>query len=70
MAAWGAIGARFERACTLLLLPGHAEQGVHELSVLGCPLAWPDRSRIPGGRQWRDCPGLWSAVAAMQTCST
>jgi hypothetical protein len=28
---WEAIGARFERACTLLLLPEHAEEGAREL---------------------------------------
>ncbi|HXW81957.1 MAG TPA: hypothetical protein VEJ84_20840, partial [Acidimicrobiales bacterium] len=38
VAVWGSIGARFERACTLLLLPSHAEEGAAELSALGCPL--------------------------------
>ncbi len=38
VAAWGSIGARFERACTLLLLPTYAEEGAAELAALGCPL--------------------------------
>ena len=47
--AWEAIGARFERACTLLLLPAYVEEGAHELSVLGCPLAAePASSTGPG----------------------
>ena len=36
--AWEAIGARSERACTLLLLPAFAEEGAAELTSLGCPL--------------------------------
>lgn len=32
------IGARFERACTLLLLPGRADEGRAELERLGCPM--------------------------------
>jgi predicted ATPase/DNA-binding CsgD family transcriptional regulator len=35
---WEAIGARFERACTLLLLPAGADQGAAELAALDCPL--------------------------------
>jgi predicted ATPase/DNA-binding CsgD family transcriptional regulator len=35
--AWGSIGARFERACTMLLLPTCAEEGAAELMALGCP---------------------------------
>jgi predicted ATPase/DNA-binding CsgD family transcriptional regulator len=33
---WEAIGARFERACTLLLLPAREEEGRAELAALGC----------------------------------
>src|SRR5579859_1997527 len=33
---WGRIGARFERACTLALLPDRAEEGLSELRSLGC----------------------------------
>ena len=36
VAAWEAIGARFERACTLMLLPEFAEEGARELVALGC----------------------------------
>jgi hypothetical protein len=36
IAGWGAIGARFERACTLLLLPDRADEGAAELVALGC----------------------------------
>ncbi len=36
VAAWEAIGARFERACTLMLLPEFAEEGARELAALGC----------------------------------
>ena len=32
------IEARFERACTLLLLPGRADEGKAELDALGCPV--------------------------------
>jgi predicted ATPase/DNA-binding CsgD family transcriptional regulator len=35
---WEAIGARFERACTLLLLPSRAAEGQQELAALRCPL--------------------------------
>jgi predicted ATPase/DNA-binding CsgD family transcriptional regulator len=35
---WEAVGARFERACTLLLIPERAAEGTSELSELGCPL--------------------------------
>ena len=34
--AWERIGARFERACTLLLLPDRAAEGLAELAALGC----------------------------------
>ena len=33
---WEAIGARFERACTLLLLPSRADEGRAELTVMDC----------------------------------
>ena len=38
---WEAIGARFERACTLLLLPDRADEGTAELAALGCTLPAP-----------------------------
>ena len=38
VAGWEAIGARFERACTLLLLPERAAEGRRELDALGCPV--------------------------------
>jgi hypothetical protein len=34
--AWEALGARFERAATLLLLPDRADEGRAELAALGC----------------------------------
>jgi hypothetical protein len=37
VAGWERIGARFERACTLLLLPGRAAEGRAELAAMGCP---------------------------------
>jgi predicted ATPase/transcriptional regulator with XRE-family HTH domain len=37
LAGWQRIGSRFERACTLLLLPDRAAQGHAELDALGCP---------------------------------
>ena len=33
---WEAIGARFERACTLLLLPSRADEGRAELTAMDC----------------------------------
>jgi tetratricopeptide (TPR) repeat protein len=36
VAGWEAIGARFERACTLLLLPDGRDEGEAELAALGC----------------------------------
>jgi hypothetical protein len=36
VARWEAIGARFERACTLLLLPDRVAEGLAELAALGC----------------------------------
>jgi predicted ATPase len=36
-AGWERIGARFERAVTLLLLPDLADEGRAELAALGCP---------------------------------
>ncbi len=40
--AWERIGARFERACTLLLLPCGADEGLADLAALGCrpPAGW------------------------------
>jgi hypothetical protein len=38
VAGWERIGARFERACTLLLLPHRAGEGRAVLGALGCPL--------------------------------
>jgi predicted ATPase/DNA-binding CsgD family transcriptional regulator len=37
LASWQRIGSRFERACTLLLLPDRAAEGRAELAALGCP---------------------------------
>ena len=36
VAGWERIDARFERACTLLLLPERADEGLAELAALGC----------------------------------
>jgi hypothetical protein len=36
VARWEKIGARFERACTLLLVPTRASEGATELAALGC----------------------------------
>jgi hypothetical protein len=41
---WEAIGARFERACTLLLLPDRVDEGTAELAALGCTLPAPSWS--------------------------
>lgn len=35
---WETIGARFEHACTLTLIPASREEGARMLSNLGCPL--------------------------------
>lgn len=44
LAGWERIGATFERACTLVLLPERADEGVALLARLGCrPPADPDR---------------------------
>ena len=37
LAGWERIEARFERACTLLLLADRAQEGQAELRALGCP---------------------------------
>ncbi|MEQ7123743.1 LuxR C-terminal-related transcriptional regulator [Actinopolymorpha sp. B11F2] len=37
LAAWERLDARFERACTLLLLPDREPEGHAELRALGCP---------------------------------
>ena len=47
VAGWEAIGARFERACTLLLLPDRADEGLAELAALGC---------IPPAASWHLTP--------------
>ena len=36
LAGWEGIDARFERACTLLLMDGRADEGHAELTTLGC----------------------------------
>ncbi|GAA4156255.1 hypothetical protein GCM10022286_06370 [Gryllotalpicola daejeonensis] len=36
VAIWERMGARYERACTLLLLPSRADEGRRELAALGC----------------------------------
>lgn len=36
VAGWERIGARFERACTLLLIPGRAADARAELAAMGC----------------------------------
>ncbi|HET7016580.1 MAG TPA: hypothetical protein VFI65_21840, partial [Streptosporangiaceae bacterium] len=47
VAGWERIGARFERACTLLLLPDRAPEGLAELAALGCrpPTGWDANER-------------------------
>jgi hypothetical protein len=37
LAEWDRLDARFERACTLLLMPDREPEGRAELSALGCP---------------------------------
>ncbi|MEW9531777.1 LuxR C-terminal-related transcriptional regulator [Microbispora sp. NPDC049125] len=47
---WERIGARFERACTLLLIPHRAAEGRAELAAMGVPDNTPHSSRSkPGG---------------------
>jgi hypothetical protein len=41
---WERIEARFERACTLLLLPDRVSEGEAELHDLGCPIPSDDHS--------------------------
>ena len=41
VALWETIGARFERACTLLLIPSRQAEGRDDLARLGCPLPPP-----------------------------
>ncbi len=43
VAGWERIDARFERACTLLLLPDRAAEGRAELAALGCQPPVPPR---------------------------
>ncbi|MGJ6969899.1 ATP-binding protein [Streptosporangium sp. G11] len=38
-AAWQQLGSRFERACTLLLMPGKSAQGTSELAAMGVKMA-------------------------------
>jgi hypothetical protein len=38
LTAWEALGARFERACTLQLLAGRGAEGDEELAALGVSL--------------------------------
>jgi hypothetical protein len=46
LASWERIDARFERACTLLLLPDRVTEGFAELASLGCkPPAKPGAAR-------------------------
>jgi predicted ATPase/DNA-binding CsgD family transcriptional regulator len=45
LAGWERLGARFERACTLLLLPDRAAEGEAELAALGCPPPQPRSAR-------------------------
>lgn len=46
VAGWEHIDARFERACTLLLIADRAREGRAELAALGCPMpATPDNHR-------------------------
>jgi predicted ATPase len=47
LAGWDRIGARFERASTLLLLPDRAAEGLAELTSLGCEL--PSKPGFPLG---------------------
>jgi len=35
---WDRLGARFERAATLVLLPERSAEGRAELAALGCPI--------------------------------
>ncbi|HUZ27243.1 MAG TPA: hypothetical protein VMV07_26125, partial [Streptosporangiaceae bacterium] len=50
IAGWERIEARFERACTLMLLADRAREGRAELRALGCP---PPRQTV---RTRTDCP--------------
>jgi hypothetical protein len=44
LAGWERIDARFERACTLLLMDGRAGEGRAELTALGCNPPPPERA--------------------------
>jgi hypothetical protein len=49
IAGWERIDAKFERGCTLLLLPDRADEGLAELSAAGCrPPAAARGSGPPG----------------------
>jgi hypothetical protein len=45
VALWEDIGARFERAYTLTLLPDRADEGARELAALGCSAPATTHSR-------------------------
>jgi predicted ATPase/DNA-binding CsgD family transcriptional regulator len=47
LATWERLDARFERACTLLLVPGREPEGRAELDALGCRPP-PGRDATPG----------------------
>jgi predicted ATPase/DNA-binding CsgD family transcriptional regulator len=49
LAGWERLGARFERACTLLLLPGREPEGHAELRALGCRPPTPAWSLMDPG---------------------
>jgi len=48
VSSWETIGARFELACTLTLIPARRAQGERELSELGCPMPAP----VDGANRW------------------
>jgi predicted ATPase/DNA-binding CsgD family transcriptional regulator len=48
VSSWETIGARFELACTLTLIPARRAQGERELSELGCPMPAP----VDGASRW------------------
>ncbi|WP_327007981.1 hypothetical protein OHA72_12295 [Dactylosporangium sp. NBC_01737] len=52
LAQWDRLDARFERACTLALLPGQEAAGRGELAALGCP----PPGRAAGGASSDDGP--------------
>ncbi|MFC0863867.1 LuxR C-terminal-related transcriptional regulator [Sphaerimonospora cavernae] len=52
---WERIGARFERACTLLLLPGREAEGRAEMAALGCPPSGVGPESHPGTAHGKMC---------------